>query len=155
VAEYDLDLAQPALGDGSYIAIDITAQRPHMRLRYTTFVEIMAPCFSRRALQLCAPYLGETTSSWGINWLFPRLLGYPQRGIAIVDETPVIHTRPAGKGPNSAFTLQTGITPVQERDSFLKKHQLETRLETWGAIDRLGNYVSDTAVIERDRVRSR
>jgi len=60
VAEYDLDLAQPALGAGSFIAYRITAQRPHMRLRFTTFVEVMAPCLSRRALRLCAPYLNAT-----------------------------------------------------------------------------------------------
>lgn len=155
VAEYKLDLAQPALGAGSYVAFGITAQRPHLRLRYTTFVEIMAPCFSRRALQLCAPYLGETTSSWGISWLLPKLLGYPERGIAVIDETPVVHTRPVAKGPNIALTWQLGVDPEQELEDFLKKHQLEKRLDTWGAIDRAGNYISDKAEIERERVQSR
>ena len=153
VAEYDLDLAQPALGAGSYVAFRITIQRPHLKLRYTTFVEIMAACFSRKAFRLCAPYLGATKSSWGPNWLFPKLLGYPKRGIGIVDETPVVHTRPLAKGPNIAKAKQLGISPAQERDDFVKLHQLEKRLETWGAIDARGNYVEDPAEIERYHAR--
>jgi len=148
VAEYNLELAQPALGAGSYIAYRITAQRPHMRLRFTTFVEIMAPCFSRRALHLCAPYLGATRSSWGINWMFPKLLDYPERGIAIVDETPVVHTRQPGRGPNTALTRQAGYAPQQEMANFLKAHQLKRRIETWGGIDLAGNFVSDQAEID-------
>ncbi|WP_119390664.1 DUF707 domain-containing protein [Taklimakanibacter lacteus] len=152
VAEYDLDLAQPALGAGSYAAYHITAQRPHMCLRFTTFVEVMAPCFSRKALRLCAPYLGATRSSWGINWMFPKLLGYPQRGIAIVDETPVVHTRPHGHGPNIALTHQAGFAPQQEMTDFMKLHQLEKRLETWGGIDLAGQFVSDPAEIDSEVV---
>jgi hypothetical protein len=152
VAEYGLDLAQPALGEGSYVAYPITAQRPHMRLRYTTFVEIMAPCFSRKALRLCAPFLAATKSSWGINWLFPKLLEYPERGIAIVDETPVIHPRPHGHGPNIALTRKLGISPDKELSNLLKMHQLKKRLDTWGGIDRAGNYISDQMEIDREIV---
>ncbi|MGE0005292.1 MAG: DUF707 domain-containing protein [Parvibaculaceae bacterium] len=149
VAEYRLDLAQPALGAGSYVSYAITLQRPHLKLRYTTFVEVMAACFSRKALRLCAPYFGATTSSWGISWIFPKLLDYPERGIAIVDETPVIHTRPVGHGPNIALAEQRGRNPRQELNDFLERHRLERRLETWGAIDGRGNYLADLAQIDR------
>lgn len=118
VAEYDLDLAQPALGEGSYVAHDITLQRPHMRLRYTSFVEIMAACFSRKALKICAPYFGATATSWGPDLLFPKLLGYPERGIAVVDETPVIHTRPVGRGPNMTLAAELGFDPQAELADF-------------------------------------
>ena len=152
VAEYDLDLAQPALGAGSYVAYPITVRRPHMRLRYTTFVEVMAPCFSREALGICLPFLGATISSWGLNWLFPRLLGYPRRGIAIVDETPVIHSRPPAKGPNIALARSLGTNPRLEMDEFMQTHQLEKRLDTWGAIDVAGNYIEDLQEIDRHKV---
>lgn len=148
VAEHQLDLAQPALGDGSYIAHKITIQRPHMKLRFTTFVEIMAMCFSRRALSICAPYLGATVSSWGISILFPKLLGYPERGIAIIDETPVIHTRPVG-GPNIALSRSLGADPRQEAVDIMRTHQVEKRHETWGGIDAKGNFITDLEEIDR------
>jgi len=151
VSEYDLDLAQPALGAGSYVAHDITLRRPRMRLRFTTFVEIMAACFSRRALELCQPYLGATISSWGPNHFFLRLLGYPDRKIAIIDETSVIHTRPPHRGPNSALAVSQGASPQDELNQFLQMHGLEPRFETFGAIDRKGNFVRDLSEIDRHK----
>jgi hypothetical protein len=141
VREHDLDLAQPALGNGSYVSYDITLQRPHMKLRFTTFVEIMAACFSRRALKLCRPYLDATVSSFGPNHLFPRLLGYPERKIAIVDETPVVHTRPVGLGPNISLARQLGYSPEKEYQDFMRAHRLAPRFETWAGIEMTGRLV--------------
>ena len=152
VLEHDLDLTQPALGAGSYVAHDITVQRPHMKLRYTTFVEIMASCFSKRALRLCRPYLDATVSSWGPNHLFPRLLGYPLRKIAIVDETPIVHTRPNAKGPNFALVGELGVDPGKELQDFMRIHKLTRRFETWAGIDRYGQLITD--LFEIDRVKT-
>ncbi len=149
VREHDLDLAQPALGNGSYVSYDITLQRPHLKLRFTTFVEIMAACFSRRALKLCRPYLGATVSSFGPNHLFPKLLGYPTRKIAIVDETPVVHTRPTGQGPNIALARQLGYHPEREYEAFMRTHKLHRRFETWAAIDMRGRLTNDPLEIDR------
>jgi hypothetical protein len=149
VVENDLEMAQPALGAGSYISYDITVQRPHMKLRYTTFVESIAICFSKRALGLCRPYFDATVSSWGPNHLFPRLLGYPERKIAIVDETPVVHTRPVAHGPNIALTRSLGINPNEELSRFMNEHGLTRRFQTWAGIDRHGNLVTDAAEIDR------
>jgi hypothetical protein len=149
VAQYDLDLAQPALGSGSYVAYDITRQRPHMALRFTTFVESMGPCFSRHAFELCVPYLNSTVSSWGPNHIFPKLLGYPKDKLAIVDETPVVHTRPVAKGPNMSLARELGADPNKELQSFLRQYGLTPRFETWGGITRDGRYTTDLAEIDR------
>jgi hypothetical protein len=149
VEEYELDLAQPALGGGSYVAYDITRQRPHMALRFTSFVESMAPCFSRRALELCLPYLNSTVSSWGPDYLFPKLLGYPKDKIAIVDETPVIHTRPVAMGPNIALAKELGADPNKELQAFLRLYGLTRRFDTWGGITRDGRYTMDLSEIDR------
>lgn len=149
VAEYKLDLAQPALGSGSYVAYEITLQRPQMTLRFTTFVEIMAACFSRRALELCLPYFDATISSWGPNHLFPKLLKYPKNGIAIVDETPVIHTRPVGAGPNISLAKQLGVNPHVELQNFMSQYGLTRRFDTWGGITKAGRYITDLSEIDR------
>lgn len=155
VAEHDLDMVQPALGAGSYVAHRITVQRPHMKLRFTNFVEIMAPCFSKKALHVCLPYLGATVSSWGLNWLFPKLLGYPQRGIAIVDETPVIHSRPPAGGPNIALTRELGVNPQREMNEFMRAHQMQRNYHTWGGIDADGNFIDDLREIDRHQAACR
>jgi hypothetical protein len=153
VAQCDLELAQPALGAGSHASYDITLQRPHLRLRYVSFVEIMAACFSRHALAICRPYLGATVSSWGPNHLFPRLLGFPARRIAIVDETPVVHARPVGSGPNLALARSPGVDPHAELADFMTTHGLTRHYETFAAIDRRGELITAPEAIEREKVR--
>jgi hypothetical protein len=148
-AEYKLALAQPALGAGSYVSHDFTVQRPHMKLRFTTRVEIMAPCFSRRAFELCRPHLAGTISSWGPEHLFPKLLGYPKWKIAVVDETPMVHTRPVGAGPNLALARKMGFSPQKEREDFLRIHALTRRSETWAGIDCQGRLVRELSEIDR------
>jgi hypothetical protein len=155
VQQYNLDLAQPALGAGSHFTYDITLQRPHLRLRFTTFVEIMAACFSRDALHLCRPFLAATVSSWGPNHLFPRLLGYPDRGIGIVDETPVVHARPMNKGPNIALTRSLGISPEKEFEQFMRTHGLTRRLEALGAVDLQGRFTAELSEIDRVKLAHR
>src|SRR5262249_25185182 len=144
VSKNEFLLSQPALGSGSFVAHDITRQRAHLRWRYTSFVEIMCPCFSRAAWDTCRPYLSATLSSWGTDLLFPKLLGYPNRQIAIVDETPVFHTRQPMLGDNIPTLQAAGIDPANEVLQLLEKYGFpptqgwpyHSLLETYAAVDK-------------------
>lgn len=94
--EQRLLLAQPALTGNSYF--QVTAQHIDYKLRYTHFVEIMAPVFSREALRSCWHTFNKSVTGWGMEHVWAKLLGYPHKGMAILDETPVKHTRPPGQG---------------------------------------------------------
>ena len=94
---YELCLAQPALTANSYATWNTLFQDTRCHIRYTGFVEIMAPLFSRRALEVCARTFAESPSGWGLDWVWPTLCRRAGLGrIAIVDATPVRHTRPLG-----------------------------------------------------------
>lgn len=97
-SNYDLVLAQPALTKDSYHSHPITLRRENTKLRYTNFVEVMAPIFSLEALQMCYNTFSKSISGWGLDFIWPKILGYPADKIAILDETPVTHTRPVGVG---------------------------------------------------------
>ena len=96
--KYGLDLAQPSLKRqaGGSIAYDITAQRPESVLRYEGFVETMCPVFSRRALQICIGSFKDSVFGWGLDNLWPHLIGTPITRIAILDAVGIVHTRPPG-----------------------------------------------------------
>lgn len=94
--EHELLLAQPALSANSYF--QVTAQHIDYRLRYTQFVEIMVPIFSREALRTCWTTFNKSVTGWGMEHVWAKLLGYPHEKLAILDETPVKHTRPPGQG---------------------------------------------------------
>jgi hypothetical protein len=92
-----LCLAQPALTRDSPHTWDTLLQDPQCHLRITRFVEVMAPIFSRRALQVCAKTFSESASGWGLDWVWPGLCSKAGLGdIGVIDATPVRHTRPVG-----------------------------------------------------------
>ena len=93
---FELDLAQPSLSARSHISHDITQQRPNLVLRYTNFVEMMIPVFSQPALRKCVASFDVPGMGWGLDYVWPLLLGYPLRGIAIIDAIPMDHTQPQG-----------------------------------------------------------
>ena len=106
--EFRLELAQPALSRSGFIAHDICAQEERYRLRYTSFVEIMTPIFSRAALEICVSTFARSASGFGLDNIWPKLLGDPTDRIAIIDGTPIFHTRPQGLNYNVERALAEG-----------------------------------------------
>jgi hypothetical protein len=96
--EHRLTLAQPSLTPDSYFTFPITLHSPPFRLRFTTFVEIMAPCFSCDALWQVWPTMNENLSGWGVDFMWARMLTGQGSSVAIVDEVQIRHTRPCGSG---------------------------------------------------------
>ncbi len=92
-----LDLFAPALHESSHYAHFITMENRRFYGRWVGFVEIMMPGFSTSALETVLPTLelSETGWGWGLDSLWPKLLGY--ENVGIIDGTPVIHTRPVGR----------------------------------------------------------
>lgn len=89
---YGLHLAQPAIT--GYVNQPILHPPPGSRLRFTSWVEVQTPVFSREALRLCAPTFAESRSGYGLDHVWPKLLGEPENRVAIIDEVVAEHTRP-------------------------------------------------------------
>jgi hypothetical protein len=134
----DLHLAQPSLSWNSYISLILTAHNPNFALRYTSFVEPMAPCFSRQLLERVLPTFGEIISGWGLDYIWPRYLDNPPLQCAVIDRVQVRHTRPVG-GPNYQFNQQAGKTPQAEMQWLLAKHGMSDAMQlAYGGLDRDG-----------------
>lgn len=130
-----LALAQPALQDGSFFSHELTLASAAFELRYTNFVEVMAPAFSRAALHTCAETFGVTRSGWGIDSVWGKLLGDPPDAIAIVDATPMVHTRPVGGG---GLYKVLGIDPGDEKRAVTARYGVAERFpfRQYGGITR-------------------
>lgn len=92
-----LHLAQPALAQGSYFSHEITMQNAFFKLRFTNFVEVMTPLFSRFAMGVCVPTFAMSQSGWGLDLIWPFQLGNQTTRMGIIDETPVLHGRLVGQ----------------------------------------------------------
>jgi hypothetical protein len=92
--EHHLALAQPSLI--GYYSHSITLHKFECLLRYTNFVEIMMPCFSSDALAKCINTFDSSLIGHGLDFLWPKILSYPDKKIAIVDDVIAIHPRKVG-----------------------------------------------------------
>jgi hypothetical protein len=125
-----LDLCAPALHESSYYAHFSTMRNRRCVARRTGFVEIMAPCFSKDALDTLLPTLdlSPTGWGWGLDSLWPKLLEY--RNVGVIDSTPVLHTRPVGQFRDAELGRQVRA----ESDAIMQTYQCSQVHTTFAAI---------------------
>lgn len=121
---YGLQIAQPSLVN-SYYLWGHTLRDPYCVLRYTNFVEMMVPCFSREALGKILFTFGENETGWGTETHWPFLIDAGRKDMAIIDSVFVVHTRP----------IQSGQT-VHRREAmeYLGKYGLVTQVMEYGYV---------------------
>jgi hypothetical protein len=122
--KYNLKIAQPALRC-SYFTWGHVLRDNCCSLRYTNFVEMMVPCFSREALKTVLFTFNENSTGWGTETHWPLLIKTNKKDMAIIDEVSVLHTRP----------IQSGTAlHNQEAADYFKKYNLVTHVEEYGFI---------------------
>ena len=128
-AALGLDLFAPALSEDSHFAHFDTMRNASFYGRWVGFVEIMVPAFSTRALAELLPTLDETHTGWGwgLDSVWPKLLGY--ENVAIVDGTPVVHTRPVGEMRDAGLAERV----MAESDALLSRYDCRQVHATFGA----------------------
>lgn len=117
--DFQLQLAQPSIV--GYYSLRITLCHPTNKLRFTNYVENMCPCFSSDALKKCYMTFDENKSGWGYDSLWDKILNYPKRGIAIIDDIIATHTRPVFGGD---LYKNNEIDPMSEGIEVFNKFQL-------------------------------
>jgi hypothetical protein len=134
-------LAQPSLHPGSFFNHKLTIHDHRYVLRYTRFVEIMMPAFSRAALVLCLPTFRMSVSGWGLDYLWPRCLSFPYKGIAIVDAVVVGHTKQSDPQQGEFYRMlrRFNVDAHAEHDEIVRMHGIDTSYhhQAYGGIRRL------------------
>lgn len=117
--EYNLAIAQPAL-TRSFYSYEHTKEQFHSSiLRYTNFVEMMLPCFSREALEKVLFTFNENHSGWGADFHWGKLVNFKNFNMAVIDDVKAVHTRPiqSGNGRN-----------LNEFQSYIEKYNLKREI---------------------------
>jgi hypothetical protein len=117
--KYALQLAQPAIAAGE-VSYQTLRQQPGIVLRYSPYVEVMCPLFTRRALTRIAPTLLESRSGWGLDWVWPRM--FAPHEMAILDAVGVEHTGTLGRGEHYQKLAQLGVNPGEEFEHVVAKY---------------------------------
>lgn len=130
---YRLKIAQPALCH-SYYSWPHTLKNRYCRLRYTNFVEMMLPCFSREALKKVLFTFNKNGTGWGTEAHWHRLIGNGEKDMAIIDEITAVHTRP----------IQTKRKRNEyEMLIYLKKYHLTLKADIYDCLPAEKEYVCD------------
>lgn len=113
---YDLWIAQPSVINN--VNLPITASVKDSDMRFTNFVETMAPAFKRETMMYLCPTFGMTQFMWGVENIWTALLGTPKNKIAIIDSITMDHTK-LGGSDYSRFKTD----PYKERTDLWKAHK--------------------------------
>jgi hypothetical protein len=98
---YHLDIAQPGCL-GFAMGKQIVRRDSRFLLRFTNYVDGMAPIFSRRAVENCLHTFENSQSGRGIDHVWAALLENPLDKIAVIDSSLMMHMKPSG-GEYSRF----------------------------------------------------
>jgi hypothetical protein len=85
---------------------------------------------SKFALRLLFESFTITESGWGLDLLWPRLLGYPKDKIAVIDKIVIEHTREVGKDYGGRFSR----SPQVVLKEFMRDHSLTLAFEEYEKI---------------------
>lgn len=124
--QHRLEIGQPALTPDSYFSHMLTLQAPSFLLRYSNFVEVMAPCLSRAALKRILPWVADTPTGDGMDYVWCRLEADNQNRCAIIDEVSVRHTRPVGRFLK-VRAEEVGLDPVAIRDALPARYGVDSK----------------------------
>ena len=119
--DFNLEIAQPSM-DG-YVSHNITRPVEGNILRYTNFVEVLAPLFSLKSLLKLYHSFNFNYSSFGYDFYWPFSLGYPKNKMAILDNITMTHTKPVG-GNYDRYIKASGKTPGEEMNELLHKFNI-------------------------------
>ncbi|HBA02829.1 MAG TPA: DUF707 domain-containing protein [Clostridium sp.] len=148
---YNFDLAQPSLDSKSFYSWAIVLQNKSFKYRETNFVEVMIPCFNKQAFEKLYSTFKENISGWGLDHLWPKLLGNTAK-VGIIDEVSIFHTRPIGVAGNGMgrkvlikenfFSKSKFLTPQMELKKLIKKYKIDQNITCSQALDIHGNIIA-------------
>ena len=141
MTHYDLDIAQPALSLDSYFSFLITIQCESFKIRFSNFVEIMAPCLRDTIVKKMLPYFEDQFTGMGLDSIWTYKTRREPNKMAILDEVVMTHTRPVG-GPLQQKLKEKNITFKEEISSNLDKLNInQVKPVIFSAIDHKNNCI--------------
>jgi len=144
-SEYQgIALGQPSLTHHSFYSHVETLNCPSFICRYTNFVEVMTPVFSADAFWTLLPTFSTSISTWGVDFLWPQIIGVGQRKIGIIDSVSVVHSKPIDMsgGAFYAHLKRIGIDAALESNRLISQFKLDTEIKIEGAVARNGDVIT-------------
>jgi hypothetical protein len=127
---YRFEVCQPALTHNSHFHWLITLRSPAFQVRFTNFVECMAPVFSASALTVMRDELAMAISGCGLDLIFSELFDMSKNPLGIIDAAPFRHTKPIDHNNGSFYKhlRAHGVDPTREVHNYLSRFNLKKKV---------------------------
>ncbi len=146
MSDYDLDIAQPSMTLDSYFSYLITIQCETLKIRFTNFVEVMAPCLRKSLLKDMLPFFKDAFTGMGLDSIWTYKTRKESNKMAILDEVAMTHTRPVG-GPLHQKLKEKNKTFKEEISSNIDKIGIkQVKPVIFSAIDHEGQLLKKPQV---------
>jgi hypothetical protein len=117
---HDLHLSQPALTPDSAFSHFVTVRHLLTKLRYTNFVELMAPLMTPAILRAALPQMEGRAGAKGLDFVWQRFVPAPaETRVAVIDAAAMGHHRPLG-GALAPAMAGKGRDLEEERAAFFR-----------------------------------
>lgn len=134
---FNFSVCQPSLSHDSFYSWEITLRSPSFHVRYTNFVECMAPIFSKSGLYKLQSEIDISISGCGLDLIFSEYFDLSISNIGIIDDVWFNHTKPIDINGGAFYKhlRSNGVDPVSETKEFLMRHNLKSKeIKTLGGV---------------------
>jgi hypothetical protein len=112
-------ISQAALSRDSFCSWPMFKQADNSWCRYVGQIEVMSPLFGKAALRQCLSSFIGNKSSWGMDSVWPKILGYPKDKLLVFDTVIMRHTLPVGGGE---LYQKIGVDPHDEWNAITRQY---------------------------------
>lgn len=122
--KYDLSLAQPSLID-QHVQWKILLTQPG-EYHLTNFVEIQAPCFSKKGFEIIVHTImnDDVYTGWGLDYVWSNIFEQNRLRIGVVDTVVMEHVRYVSKKVTKDYQ-GGGINPFEEMKLTLSRYNVK------------------------------
>jgi hypothetical protein len=104
-------ISQASLTKDSFCSWPMFKQNKNNFCRFVGQIEVMSPLFDLDSLKKCLPSFIGNRSSWGVDAVWSKILGYPEDKLLVFDTVTMRHTQPVGGGE---LYVKIGVNPEDE-----------------------------------------
>jgi len=90
---FSSSISQASLTQDSFCSWPIFKQQQNSYCRFVGQIEVMAPLFDSPSLERCLPSFIGNRSSWGVDAVWSKILGYPKDKLIVFDSITMRHTQ--------------------------------------------------------------
>jgi len=124
----NFDLCCPSIekSETSFPSWELFVNKPDVDVALVNFIEVMCPVFSSNALKKCLDTFKKSQSGWGLDLVWPKLIGDNGNNMAVIHSIIAKHTRKISTGTLYINLQRKRISPYREKRKLMSEYKVSS-----------------------------